>query len=238
MQKNYIVGGRLTGITESVSITGSDSANNWMSVADGAKSYTLIRPINSAGGVGLTMPNSNITAGGGGGASGDYLKRININVNSATNSAVYLRDGTVSSAPDSLVGTGTAATPVLAAAATPALTGASTSIVANFYVNRVMYMTYTPTAPHIGEITIKRKIVSHPAYVAATSFVFTTTHAWPAGGVPSFWGIEHASSKEIVPFNHSVGIDNLDYGVTSINGPWQISVDAGVEVEVHGKFTA
>ena len=242
MDTVYVVGGTLAGIGGTVNITGSDANNNWVAVADGGKTYTNINPLPSITGA-ITMPNSNIVAGGGVGASGDYLKRIQYRTSGITNSAVYLRDGTISTAADIYASTSVNANVVSAIAVTPTLVGGVGfptvgSNGTNAYVNRIIYMTYTPTG-HGSAITVKRKIVSHGNFNGLTTgFSFAVTHAWPVGGIPTAWGIEHASSKEIIPFNVSADIGSVEYGVTSINGPWQISVDSGVQVEVHGKFTA
>lgn len=237
MDTVYVVGGNLNGINGTVSITGSDANNNWVAVADAGKTYWNINPLRSVT-ASITMPNSNAVPGGGTGASGDYLKRIQYRTSGITNSAVYLRDGTTSNCPDIYVGNATNAVTVAAAAVTPTLAGVAAfpTVGINGYVNRIIWMSYTPTG-HGAVITIKRRIVSHGSFDGLTTgFVFVVTHPWPVGGIPTGWGIEHAASKEIIPFNVSADVGALEYGVTSVNGPWMVSVDSGVQVEVHGKF--
>ena len=221
-----------------LTIVGSDTSNNWVNVADGAKTYTDIFPLNSAA-TGGAVQNANIVAGGGTGAPGDYLKRINFNVSATTNAAVYLKDGTISTAPNIFTSSTDAGNAVTLAVTTPNLSSTAFTCTVNQHVNRILTMTYLPTS-HVGNpIIIKRKIVSHAAFTGATaSIVFTVTHNWPAGASPTGWAIEHISSKEIVPFNQPVGVGAIDYGVNSINGPWILSVDTTVVVEVTGKFTA
>ena len=235
MQTVYVAGGNL-GVSGTVLTVGGDENKNWVLTADGAKTYWNVNPLNTAASA-KTFPNSNAVAGGGMGASGDYLKRINFNVNSNTNAAVYLKDGSHSAgAPD--IWTGTTGAVVTAVTGTPLLLSTAFTCTTNQYVNRIISMTYIPTDHVGGAIVIKRKIVSHAAFTnATTNILFETTHNWPVGGVVTAWSIEHASSKEIVPFNQPVGVGSLNYGISSVNSGWIISVDSGVMIEAHGKFT-
>lgn len=214
--------------------TGKDTGNNLLLVGDAARTYWDVSPLPSAS-ADAAMMASDIMLGGGVGASGDILKRLIFNINSNTNGAVYLRDGIGGSAPD--ITTGTATVTVPATAITGALVHAGFTCTANQYRDKILYLVYTPTG-HVGSIKIKRRIVSHAAFTGATTtVVFTTTHPWPVGGVPTSWGIEHASSKEIVPFSQGEGAFQLDFGVTSVNGGWILSVDSGVQASGQGKFT-
>ena len=209
-------------------ISGEDQVRNVMKTINGAQQYGVVLPLPSAATAGV-MPRSDVICGSGAGSAGDYLGSLSIMVNSQVNAAVYIRDGAVADIASGTTGTNPAGTTALAVTASVAQTWT-----ANQYAGSIVRVVYTPTGG--ASTTIKRKIVANPVVSASTSVSFTLSHAIPAGASITAWGLEPASSWEVLPYNALIGIYPIQLGKASVYGGWKISVDSGAQVEYGGIF--
>jgi hypothetical protein len=210
--------------------SGEDQSHGWQATVSAASRGQHVMPINTAT-AGTFLPNSNVGLGTTGGAVGDYLKSLRLNITSATNAAVYL-----SQANQVNVVAGTSGTDPTAATSVT-LVSAIFNAAANKYAGYILSITYTPTGGAAGTV-VKKKIVSHVAFSSATSLTFTVTDNLPAGATITAWALEPiATSYEVVPFNQPVGILVLPIDERSTLGGWQLSIGTGVEAHATGWFS-
>lgn len=210
-------------------ICGESQETNSIGVINAASRGQHVMPLNTV--AAGAMPNGNVALGTTGGAVGDHLKSLRLNITSATNAAVYLSQANQVNVVAGTTGTDpTAATSVT-------LVSATFSATANKYAGYILSVTYTPTGGAAGTV-VKKKIVSHVAFSSATSLTFTVTDNMPVGATITAWALEPiATSYEVVPFNQPVGILVLPIDERSTLGGWQLSIGSGVEAHATGWFS-
>jgi hypothetical protein len=164
-------------------------------------------------------------------AIGEYLEQLVCNVRSATNTAVYLHDGSASPLFSGTAGTNPDGTTTLTLTAPSTVTAS-----VNQFAECLVYINYTPTGG--AAMKLYRRIVSHAA-ISSTSVALTVTHNIPAGATITSWGIvPQANGWECVPYNMPTGLPfRVECGWVSRLGGWSISVDSGIQVQVSGHFS-
>lgn len=171
-----------------------------------------------------TFQGNSMTLGSAG-ATGDYLRKIQVEIGAGGAGGVWL-----SQALDPAATSGTTGSAIANATAQTFTAGPAFTATKNQYAGRIASFTYTPTG---GSPTVfKSRIASHPAWTSTTTIAMTLEDTPPAGSAPTGWSIEGTLSRRLIEASRSAGFYEYTYDERSVAGGFILTIGASV-IEAH-----
>jgi hypothetical protein len=215
-------------------LSAEDQDKLWFRTVNGAAQRILVSRKVTTAALGSFAANGRVSltlSGTGAGASGDYLRKLRIEVKTAGKAGVWLHQFS-----DPVMVQGAAGAAIANAAAQTFTAGANYTFTENALADRVISFLYTPTGGVAQWFTTR--IASHAALTATSAIAVTLEDTPPAGSAPTQWMIEGLRSRRVLDPASAAGVYEVEYNELSEYGGWMLSVGAGViSAEAFGGFS-